>query len=219
LVISAHPDDETLGCGGTLLKHRDAGDEVFWIIVTKANEPQWSGEMIEKKKGEIKAVSEAYGFADYVVLGYPAAQLDSVPKQDLIQSTADAVSKIQPETVYVVHGGDVHSDHSAVFNSTMSALKPAYMSRMNVRRILCQETLSSTEAAPPNINPTFVPTVFSDITPFLDRKLEIMDLYATEAQADPMPRGPSAIRSLARYRGATIGVEYAEAFMLMRELV
>jgi LmbE family N-acetylglucosaminyl deacetylase len=88
-----------------------------------------------------------------------------------------------------------------------------------VRRVLCYETLSSTEAAPSRPDRAFIADVFSDITPFLDRKIEMMGLYESEAQADPFPRGPSAIRALARYRGATIGVEYAEAFMLIRELM
>ena len=218
LVISTHPDDETLGCGGTLLKHKAAGDETYWVIASQTYQPQWSEEMITRKKAEIESVAKAYGFKDHFNLGFPAAKLDSVPKQDLIQSLAEAISQIRPDSVYLVHGGDVHSDHNVVFTTAMSALKPAYMSRMGVRRILCHETLSSTEAAAPNSGATFIPTVFSDITAHLEKKLEIMDLYASEVQADPMPRGNTAIKALARFRGATIGVEYAESFMLLREL-
>ena len=106
-----------------------------------------------------------------------------------------------------------------MFNATLAVLKPIYMEALGVRRVLSYETLSSTEEAPPGIGQAFVPNILSDITPHVDRKIEIMNLYETEIHPDPLPRGPSAIRGLARYRGATRGVEYAEAFMLVRELM
>jgi hypothetical protein len=92
------------------------------------------------------------------------------------------------------------------------------MSRYGVRRVLSFETLSSTDAAPVPFNPMFLPTVFCDVTPYMDRKVEIMRMFASEAQDPMLPRGDSAIRALARVRGATIGVDYAEAFMLVREI-
>jgi LmbE family N-acetylglucosaminyl deacetylase len=219
LAISAHPDDETLGCAGTLLKHRAAGDSVYWIIATQAQEPQWSGKVIEHKAAEVERVAEAYGIEEYFKLGFPTVRLDVAPQADLIERIHDVVSKTTPQLVYLVHGGDVHTDHQAVFTATISVLKPFHMARLGVRRILCYETLSSTDAAPPQLERAFMPNVFSDITPYIGRKIEVMNLYKTEAHPDPLPRGPSAIRALARYRGATIGVEFAEAFMLIRELI
>lgn len=218
LVISAHPDDETLGCGGTLLRHRAANDDLFWLLVTSTYKPRWSAEVIELKASEVERVAEAYGVEEHFKLGFPTVRLDTIPQADLIERIRDVISKIKPEVVYLVHGGDVHTDHHVVFTATMSVLKPFYMSKFNVHRVLCYEILSSTEAAPPQLYRTFMPNVFSDITPCIERKMEIMKLYKTEAQADPLPRGSSAICALARYRGATIGVEYAEAFMLIREL-
>ena len=129
------------------------------------------------------------------------------------------IASVRPEVVYLVHEGDVHTDHRAVFMAAMSVLKSFYMKRENVRRVLSYETLSSTEAAVPSHTRSFTPDVYCDITPYIDRKTAIMALYASEAQPDPLPRGPSAIRALARYRGATIGVEYAEAFKLIREIM
>ncbi len=218
LVVSAHPDDETLGCGGTLLKHGAAGDALFWLIATQAHEPGWSGEVIEQKAAEVERVAEAYGVAQFFKLGLPTVRLDTVPQADLMERILDIFSQVTPELVYLVHGGDVHSDHQALFTATMSVLKPMHMARLGVHRVLCYETLSSTEAAPPGSDGPFIPSVYSDITPYLDKKIKIMGLYRTEAHADPLPRGPAAIRALARYRGATIGVEYAESFMLIREL-
>jgi LmbE family N-acetylglucosaminyl deacetylase len=105
-----------------------------------------------------------------------------------------------------------------VFRAVTVLLKPFHMKKYSVRRLLCFECLSSTDAAPPDAGSAFLPNVFSDITPHIDRKIEILNAYGTEAQPEPLPRTPSAVRALARYRGATIGVEYAEAFMLIREI-
>ncbi|MDP3722486.1 MAG: PIG-L deacetylase family protein [Candidatus Omnitrophota bacterium] len=219
LTIAAHPDDETLGCGGTLLKHRAAGDHLFWVIVTQAHNPQWTAQTIEQKTAEVERVSQAYGMTQHFRLGFPAARLDTVPQAELIERIRAVIAEVRPERVYLVHQGDVHSDHRAVFAATMSALKPFAMAQAGVRRVLSYETLSSTEAAPPYVERTFMPNVFSEITPYLERKIELMRLYETETHPDPLPRGPSAIRALARYRGATIGTEYAEAFMLIREIL
>lgn len=217
LAISAHPDDETLGCGGTLLKHAERGDSIHWVIATVCHEPQWSASLIDRKAREVECVARAYG-ARPIRLGLPNARLDTVPVGDLMAPIERCIDDIHPEVVYVVSGGDIHTDHLAVFNASMSVLKPFYMNRRGVRRVLGYETLSSTDAAPPRAERAFVPNVFSDISPYIDRKLGVMALYATEVQPEPMPRSPSAIRALARFRGSTISAEYAEAFTLIREV-
>lgn len=219
LVISVHPDDETLGCGGTILKHRMAGDSICWLIVTQAHEPRWSRETIQRKAIEVEKVTSAYDFERVITLKMPTTQLDTLPHGELMVRISEAISEARPECVYLIHGGDIHTDHRIVFETTMGVLKPFYSGRHKVRRILCYETLSSTEAIPPNVARVFVPTVFHDITPFMEQKLEIMSLYASEAQPYPMPRASESIRALARFRGAVVGLEYAEAFSLMRELL
>lgn len=218
LTISVHPDDETLGCGGALLRHRENKDEIFWLIVTQAHSPQWPEDLIKRKADEVQRVAEAYGMTETVKLGLPTIRLDTLPQSDLIEAIRKVITRIKPEVVYLVHDGDVHSDHHAVFNATLSVLKAFYMRELGVRRVLSYETLSSTEAAPPQFHRAFVPTTYQDITPYIEAKINIMSFYETEAQPDPLPRGPSAIRALARYRGATIGVDHAEAFMLIREI-
>ena len=218
LAISVHPDDETLGCGGTLLRHVAEGDDLFWLVVSETHEPQWSAETIQIKAAEVVRVAEAYGVQHYFKLGLPSIRLDTLPLAEMIERIRDVIAEVRPEVVYLVHGGDVNSDHYVVFTATMSVLKTFYMRKWGVRRILSYETLSSTEAAPPQSYRAFVPNVYRDITPYIERKVEIMGLYESESHPDPMPRGPSAIRALARYRGASIGVDYAEAFMLIREV-
>lgn len=218
LAISTHPDDETLGCGGTLLKHREQGDDLHWLIVTQTHAPQWSEAVVAQKSTEVDAVAEAYGMREVFRLGCPATSMDTVREADLIDRIRQVVQQVKPETIYLVHGGDVHSDHRAVFDATLAVLKPFYMKKLGVRRILSFETLSSTEAAAPLIRQPFIPTVFSDISGHLEAKVAIMRLFSSEIHTDPSPRGPSAIAALARYRGATIGVEHAEALMLIREV-
>ncbi|MFC2035008.1 PIG-L deacetylase family protein [Chloroflexota bacterium] len=218
LAISVHPDDETLGCGGTLLKHSAQGDTLFWIILTQMHEPQWSAEEIRRAATQVEQVDEAYGMKQHFQLDFPTAQLDRIPQLDLIERIRDVISIVKPELIYLIHDGDVHTDHHAAFTAAFSVLKPSYMHKLGVRRILCYETLSSTEAAPLQPHRLFIPTVYFDITPYIDQKINIFKLYKTEIQQDPQPRGPSSIRALARYRGATIGIEYAESFMLIREV-
>ena len=219
LTISAHPDDETLGCGGTLLKHAAQGDELYWMIATVCHEPQWSADTISRKAVEVERVAEAFGMKKFYKLGFPNAKLDTIGISELMDPIADVVGEVKPEIVYLLHGGDIHTDHFMLFTATMSVLKPFYMLKRGVKRVLCYETLSSTDAAPPQWSRAFVPTIYSDISPYVDRKIEIMNLYETEIHADPMPRGSSAIRALARFRGTTISTEYAEAFMLIREIM
>jgi LmbE family N-acetylglucosaminyl deacetylase len=219
LVIAPHPDDETLGCGGTLIRHKAEGDEIHWIVVTVAHDAQWDSECIKQKAQEVSNVAEGYGMASIEKLDFPTARLDQIPMTQMIDSLRQRIESIRPDIVYLVHDGDVHTDHHIVFTATLSVLKTFYMKKWGVRRVLSYEVLSSTEAAPPQSFRVFVPNVYVDVTSFIDRKLELMSMYKTEVQQDPYPRGSSAIRALARYRGASIGVDYAEAFMLIREVI
>lgn len=217
-VISPHPDDETLGCGGTLLKHKAAGDQLDWIIVTHGHAPNWPEATLRKKEREIEAVKTAYGFARVKKLEFRSTELDAAPFGDVIEKLRKALDETTPNHLYLNHSGDIHSDHRVVFEATMSALKSFNTARLGLKRLLSYETLSSTEAAPANSFRAFLPNVFTDITPFIEEKLKIMSIYETELQPYPLPRSLESIRALARFRGATMGLEYAEAFMLIREL-
>lgn len=218
LFISIHPDDETLGCGGTILKHSTDGHEIHWIIITQPIEPIWSKGVIKRKLEEVKSVAHSYGMSSYKRLGFPANQLGEVPFDSIVDSLRRSITDIGPKTIYLVNGQDIHTDHQLGFQAAMVVLKPFYMLKLGVNRILSYETLSSTEAAPPISGKGFVPNLFSDITPYIDRKIEIMQIYASEIQPEPLPRSPSAIHALARFRGATIGVPFAEAFTVIREI-
>ena len=218
LAIAPHPDDETLGCGGTLLRHQASGDQISWLIVTRGDESQYSAEILGRKEAEIEKVAKAYGFEQVLRLNLPTIKMEAIPFAELIERFREAIDQVAPHCVYLNHFGDVHSDHRIVFSAVMSVLKPFYSSRHGVERILSYEVLSSTDAAPPHMTSSFTPNVYLDVSDQIDRKLEIMSLFETEVQPYPLPRAPETIRALARYRGATIGVEYAEAFMLVREV-
>jgi LmbE family N-acetylglucosaminyl deacetylase len=218
LAIAPHPDDETLGCGGALLKHKSQGDSINWLIMTRGHEPQWSREILVQKEQEIADVNKAYGFDNLFRANLPTIRLDTLALDELINSIREAISAANPDIVYLNHYGDVHSDHKAVFEAAMSVLKPFYSARHAVKRVLSYEILSSTDAAPPAPDRAFIPNIFTDISKFIDRKLEIMALYATEMHQYPLPRSLDSIRALARLRGSTIGTEYAEAFSLVREV-
>ena len=218
LAIAPHPDDETLGCGGTLLRHQAAGDRISWLIVTQADESQFTAEVRKRKEIEIEKIAKAYGFEHVLRLKLPTIKIETIPLAELIEKFRGVIAQVEPECVYLNHAGDVHSDHRVVFSAVMSVLKPFYSARHGVRRVLSYEVLSSTDAAPPSAACSFTPNVYIDVSDQNDRKIEIMSLYETELQPYPLPRSPETIRALARYRGATIGVEYAEAFMLVREV-
>jgi len=218
LVIAPHPDDETLGCGGSLLKHKSNGDSLSWLVATRGHEPHWSADLLDRKEKEIASVTAAYGFDQTIRLNFPTIRLDTIPLEEFIAAIRNAISDCKPELVYLNHFGDVHSDHRIVFEATLSVLKPFYSGTHGVERILSYEVVSSTDAAPLNPARAFVPNVFTDVTDFLEKKLEIMALYESELQPSPLPRALDNLRALARLRGATIGVEFAEAFMLVREV-
>jgi LmbE family N-acetylglucosaminyl deacetylase len=217
LALSVHPDDETLGCGGTLLRQAAAGDTLHWLIMTAACSPEYSEPQIAQQTAQIEAVRQAYPFTTLHWLKFPTARLELQPLSELVQGIRRVIEKVRPDTVFIPNRSDVHSDHRITFQAAAGALKGFYLPSWGIHRVLACEVPSETDAAPPLGESAFLPTVFVDIGTLLDRKIEIMGLYVTEVQTGALPRTPSTIRALARVRGATIGVEYAEAFMLIRE--
>ncbi|HRT71392.1 MAG TPA: PIG-L family deacetylase [Syntrophales bacterium] len=216
LAVAPHPDDETLGCGGTILKHKTAGDHVSWLIVTNiAVADGYEGETVEARQHEIARVAQEYSFDDLFKLDFPTTKLDVLPKGEMIRKVADVIGKVKPDIVYGPHAGDVHSDHRIVFDILASSLKTFRFPF--VKRFLMYEVLSETEFSPPLATNSFLPNSFSDITPFLERKLAIMELYRGEIQPHPFPRSVENVRALATWRGATAGVPYGEAFVLLKE--
>ena len=217
LVISTHPDDETLGMGGTLLKQKREGAELYWMIVTSTHAPNWDKEVVRCKEAEIEAVAQAYHFLKTYRLGFPAALLNENQRNELISSMRSILEEVKPETVFLMFGRDVHTDHQIAFECALAVMKPFRCP--DLKKIYCYETLSSTEIAPPLSGNSFMPNAYCDISKYLEEKIQIMELYQSEAQPFPLPRCSESIRALARFRGGSIGVPYAESFMVLREIL
>jgi len=216
LVIAVHPDDETLGCGGTLLKHRNNGDSIFWLILTKANQRITSiPEIVNQQAAYCKLVAEKYQFKSWKQLEFLTTELDRYPLGNIIQEISKYINEIKPEYIYLHHHADVHSDHKVAFDAVYSCTKN--FRYPFIEKLLIFETLSETEFAPSLPRNAFVPNVFNDVTGFMDEKIEIMQLFTTELMDEPYPRAISTIKALGRYRGSRIGVEYAESFQLLFE--
>lgn len=217
LVVAPHPDDETLGCGGTLLWHRDRGDELHWLIVTAIHPEQGFTEArVAEREHEIAQVTAAYRFASVHQLGFPTTRVDASPRGDLVSAMKAAFDTIRPEVVYSPYFGDAHSDHRVIFEAVAACTK--WFRAPYVRRVLAYEALSETDAALPDRAP-FIPTTFVNIEAWLDEKLRICSIFRSEMGAFPFPRSEQALRALAHLRGATAGFSAAEAFVLLRERV
>ena len=218
LVVAPHPDDETLGCGGTLLRHSAEGNEVHWLIMSAINkEAGFSQERIENRANEINKVAEAYGFVSVKQVDFITTRLDTYPKSDLIEVVSETVNRVKAEVIYLPYRDDVHSDHAEVFDAVASCTKS--FRYPSVKKVRAYETLSETEFSIQPEDRGFKPNLWVDISDHLDRKIEIMKMYVGEMGEHPFPRSEKNIRALAIYRGAAGGVEYAESFMSLIERV
>lgn len=218
LVTAPHPDDETLGCGGTILRHAAAGDQVSWLICTEMKlEFGYPAEAITRRRLEIEQVAEQYGFAEVIELQWPTTRLDTLPKQELVKEAAAVVWRLQPEIMYLPFRGDVHSDHRLVFDVMAACTK--WFRCHTIRRVLTYETPSETGFGLDPSSSAFCPNVFVDIAPYLDQKLKIMNLYDGEMDAFPFPRSEKTLRALAAWRGSYAGFAAGESFILLKELI
>lgn len=215
LVVAVHPDDETLGCAGTLLKHRMQGDEIFWLIITNISEElgfeQWR---VQQRQVEINLVAEMYQFTDVHKLDFPTTRLETVDKSVLVKRVGEIINLVKPAVVYLPHPGDAHSEHKAVFDAVFSCTKS--FRYPFVKKVLVMETLSETEFGAPFVNSPFVPNYFVDISDFVQQKVEIMKIYKSEVGDHPFPRSVENIKALGLFRGAVAGVASAEAFMALK---
>lgn len=214
LVIAPHPDDEVLGCGATIAKHVEQGDDVVVAFVTKGYEPDWSREYLDDRISEIKKSNKVLGIKKSYSLGFPAVKLDTIPQKTLNDSLSKVVSKVNPEIIYIPHRGDVNMDHKLVHDACLVATRP--FARESIKKVLAYETVSETEWG--SINSPFVPNVYEDVSSFLNKKLKALQAYKSEVKEFPHPRSNEVLSALTVKRGSEVGVKAAEAFMLIREI-
>jgi len=213
LVVAPHPDDETLGCGGSLLRHKYEGDELYWCIVTTISKNLgWSQEAIKKRKNEIQLIGKKYNFTDVFNFKLPTTKIDTLPISQLVQNISDVYRKIEPEIIYMPFINDIHTDHQIIAKALQSTIK--WFRHSYIKKVLMYETLSETEN---NFfqEKSFKPNVFVDISQYLDEKVEAMKIYEDEIGHFPFPRSEKNIRALATVRGSQSGFTAAEAFELI----
>jgi LmbE family N-acetylglucosaminyl deacetylase len=213
LVVAPHPDDEVLGCGGTIKKLSNQGDEVMLVVVTEAYTPEWSEEFIRARPEKVKEVCGMLGISGVEFLGFPTAKTDQLPIKDVSEKIVEAGRKFSPDVAFIPFWGDAHQDHKVVSNASLIAFRPT--TSPGVKKVLAYETLSETEWGTQG----FKPTVYSDITETIGHKIKAMNCYTEELKAAPHPRSVEIIESLARKRGSEAGLEFAESFVMIRSLI
>ena len=219
LIVAAHPDDEVLGCGGTIATHVANGDSVNILIIAEGATSRTQNESTPRPsdiKGQARKAARTLGVSDLNFLDYPDNKLDTVPLLDVVKSIESEVSSKNPKVVYTHHGSDLNVDHRIVSQAVVTACRPQPWS--SVSCVLAFEVLSSSEWGTPVTGPIFNPNYFKDISQCLDKKLEALKCYDSELREFPHPRSLRSVETLARLRGSNSGVEAAEAFELLFHL-
>lgn len=213
LVFAPHRDDEVLGVGGTIRKHVLRGDEVY---VCEFTDVQKQPQLLQCIKNEEYNAHQILGVKESYHLSLPVVELPLTPIKERNYSVQRVVNDVKPNIAYIPHYGDMHLDHRIVAECAMVALRPP--ANMQLQAIYSYETLSETEWNTPNVKNVFIPNVWSNITDTIETKIEAMKCFQSQLMEFPHPRSIEAIKNLAQYRGAAVGFQFAESFMLVRQL-
>lgn len=219
LVIVAHPDDETLGAGGTIRRMTDAGTRVDLLVATDGSSAQFGDDMAARgrRNSHLDKACDILGINRCVVLDFPDMRLDTVPHLELNRAIGKVAAEEDYDTILTHHPGDVNKDHEHVFNSVMVVTRPVPGS--GIRNLATFFVNSSTEWGAPFVNGIFLPNLFVDIDKTIDHKLEALSAYEDEIRPWPHPRSVEAVRFRAQTVGSEVGVGYAEAFQVIRSVV
>ncbi|MEP6644680.1 MAG: PIG-L deacetylase family protein [Acidobacteriaceae bacterium] len=222
LVIAAHPDDEVLGCGGTMARLAHDGHAVHIAIIAEGITSRHSdrgaanaGDLARLHQ-QAHAAATTVGAKDVVLFKLPDNRLDTIPLLDVTKLVEELIQKLQPEVIYTHHPGDLNIDHGVVHRAVLTATRP--LAGQCVRQVYAFEVPSSTEWAFQNVEPAFRANVFVDISATLDAKIAALACYESEVRKFPHPRSPEALRAIATRWGSVSGCEAAEAFELIRSI-
>lgn len=211
LVIAPHGLDEALGCGGSMARHADEGDSVHVLVLFGDGTARDAARRLSAQKAARILGASSPRFA-----GFPENRSDTIPLLEIVAVIERYATELNPEIVYVSHGGNLNIDHQTSFRATVTALRPVPGS--SVRAIYTYEVLSSTDWAPGGVGATFQPTRFVAIGAQLTRKVSALEAYGEEMRPQPHSRSLEGALRLAAHRGGTVGLASAEAFSVVREL-
>jgi LmbE family N-acetylglucosaminyl deacetylase len=211
LVVAAHPDDELLGCGGTVALHARAGDQVTVVIMCEGESLRY-GRGMRNMDAQTMAACQKLGVTDIRLLGLADQRLDTLTLTEIIEPLEHIVRETQPRVVYTQHGGDINRDHEVLFKALLVATRPL---ESCIEAIYSFDTASSTEWAFPR---SFVPDTWVDITETLETKLEAMACYRSEIRPYPHPRSLEALQHRAKAWGNQTCLDVAEVFMTVRRV-
>lgn len=224
LVVAAHPDDEVLGCGGTLARHSAAGDLVQAVILAEGVTSRDANRGSDRQKAALDSVRDAANKAADILgaqpprfCGLPDNRMDELPLLDVVKRVEEVVDAFEPDIVYTHFGGDLNIDHRIAFAATMTACRP--LPATPVRAIYTFETVSSTGWQGVDAAATFTPTRMVDVEATLETKLAALRAYTSEMRDFPHARSLQAVEALARHRGASAALTAAEGFVVQREIV
>lgn len=215
LIIASHPDDEVLGCGGAILRHIDKGDKVSLLFMTDgvSSRMKTSRKNIRSRIKALKRSNSILGIQSFHHLNFPDNSMDKHPLLNIVKKIETIIKKIKPSVVYTHHHGDLNIDHKITHNAVMTACRP--LPDSTVYEIYGFEVLSSTEWATPHKS-VFMPNLYIDITKYISKKIKALEAYNEELRKPPHSRSVEHVKTLAKHRGYSMGVEMAEAFEVYR---
>lgn len=220
LILAAHADDEILGCGGTMAKHSDQGDEVSVLFLTNGvgarGEGDFSSQNIDFRDQAAEKALAIVGAKLLDRLDFPDNAIDSVPRIKVIRAVENVISIYRPDIIYTHHAGDLNVDHRRALEAVMTACRPQPGSL--VSKIYSFEVASSSGWQGETLFNPFVPNHYVEITEQLDRKMKALRAYEEEMRVFPHARSIEALQHLARWRGSQVGVAAAEAFVVERQI-
>ncbi len=212
VVVAAHPDDEILGCGGTIALHARAGDHVTVVIMCEGESLRYGKKGVGQRDQAMRAAKEL-GIEDLQLLGFPDQRLDTITLTELITPLERIFRELRPTIIYCQHGGDLNRDHQLVFQSVLVAGRPC---EEYIESIYAFDTASSTEWAYPR---TFIPDTWIDISSTLETKLAAMSCYESEVRSYPHPRSLEALKHRAKAWGNQCCMDAAEVYLTVRRVL
>jgi len=224
LIVAAHPDDEILGCGGTIARSvsiNGAHVNVAFLAEGMMSRALDGSDPIlleaqKNLKDYSRQAADFIGISNVIHYGFPDNRMNHMDFLDVVKAVEECLDRFRPDVVYTHHIGDLNIDHAIAAKAVITATRPG--TKYAVPEIYAFEVLSSTEWAFYPGSDSFKPNIFIDIESYLEKKIEAMSFYKTESKDFPHPRSAEAVRTLSLRRGSQSGLRAAEAFMLLRKI-